>query len=165
VVLCEQELEGLARVTEASGRVEAWGEAEPVGAGLDGRRIHAGALHGRAKAGFLPSREGAEARHREGPALVVERDAVRDRCERGGGDAVDVVVAVDADPGAPFDGRADLRAGRLHVAEEEWVVRRLLAVEETTRHGGIGTAAPDEHGGSQLGDSELAGELRLGGGR
>ena len=79
--------------------------------------------------------------------------------ERGGGDAVDVVVAVDADPAALLDSGTDLRARDLHVAEQERVVRRLLAVEETARVGGIGEAAPHEHGGRQLGDPELANEL------
>src|SRR6185503_8229432 len=79
--------------------------------------------------------------------------------ERGGGDAVDVVVAVDADPAALLDSGADLRAGSLHVAQQERVVRRLLPVEKTARAGGIGVAAPPEHGGRELRDPELATEL------
>ncbi len=81
--------------------------------------------------------------------------------ERGGRNAVDVVVAVDADPAPLLDRRADLRAGGLHVAEEERIVRRLLAVEETRRLGRIGVAATDEHGGRQLGDSERTDEPGL----
>jgi hypothetical protein len=90
--------------------------------------------------------------------LCAELAQEEDR-ERSGGDAVDVVVAVDADPAALLDGRTDLRAGGLHVAEQERVVRRLFPVEETARDGGIGVAAPDEHGGRQLGDPELVNEL------
>ena len=102
---------------------------------------------------------------RQVPGDVGAELAQQENGERGGGDPVDVVVAVDADPAALLDGGADLRARSFHVAEEERVVRRLLAVEEAARVGGIGVAAPDEHGGGQLGDAERAGELRLGGGR
>jgi hypothetical protein len=52
--------------------------------------------------------------------------------ERGGGDAVDVVVAVDADAAALGDGGADPLCGGAHVAEQERVVRRLFALEEGT---------------------------------
>jgi len=44
---------------------------------------------------------------------------------------------VDADPAALLHGGAYLRAGSLHVAEEEGVVRRLLAVEEAARFGRV----------------------------
>jgi hypothetical protein len=43
-------------------------------------------------------------------------------------------------------------------------MRRLLAVEEAARENGIRKSTADEHRGRQLGDSELANELRLGGG-
>ena len=81
--------------------------------------------------------------------------------QRRGGDAVDVVVAVHADPATLFHGCADVRARGLHVAEEERVVRGLLAVEKAAGRGGVGIAPPDEDGGSQLGDPERADELRL----
>jgi hypothetical protein len=93
--------------------------------------------------------------------LCAELAQEEDR-ERGGGDAVDVVVAVDTDPAALLDGGTDLRAGGLHVAQQERVVRRLLPIEEAARHGGIGVAAPHKHCGCQLGDPELANERCLG---
>ena len=85
--------------------------------------------------------------------------------ERGGGDAVDVIVAVDADPATLLHGGADVRARSLHVAEQERVVRGLLPVEETPGDGRIGVAAPEEYGGGQLRDPERANELGLAGGR
>ena len=85
--------------------------------------------------------------------------------ERGGGDAVDVVVAVDADPASLLDGGSDLRACGLHVAEQERIVRRLLAVEEAARDSRIGVAAPDQYRGRQLRDAELADEPGLSVGR
>ena len=92
-----------------------------------------------------------------GAELAQEQDG-----ERGGGDAVDVVVAVDADPPAVGDGGADPLTRERHVAEQERVVRRLLAGEEQARPLGVVVAAADEHGGRQLADPELAHELRLG---
>ena len=81
--------------------------------------------------------------------------------EGGGGDAVDVVVAVDADAAALGDGGADLLRGGLHVAEQERVVRRLLALEEGARDRGVGVPAPDEHGCRQLADPEGRGKVGL----
>ena len=75
--------------------------------------------------------------------------------------AVHVVVAVDADPPARLHGSADLRARGVHVAEQEGIVRRLLAVEEVARRGRVGVAAADEHAGRQLGDPERADEPGL----
>ena len=81
--------------------------------------------------------------------------------ERGRGDPVDVVVAVDANPLARGDGRSEALARGLHVAEEERIMRRLFALEETARVVGIEMAAPREHGGRDAGDAECARELRL----
>ena len=72
---------------------------------------------------------------------------------------------MDADPPALLDGCADLGASGFHVAEQKGVVRRLLAVEEAARSRGIRVAAANEHGGRQLGDSELANKPGLGIGR
>ena len=87
---------------------------------------------------------------REMPVDVGAELAQEEDGERGGGDAVDVVVAVDADPPPGGDRGADALARGLHVAEQERVVRRLLAVEEAPRVVGVDVAAPDEHGGRQL---------------
>ena len=67
-----------------------------------------------------------------GAELAQEEDG-----ERGGGDPVHVVVAVNADPPARLHGGADLCAGGLHVTEQERVMRRLLTVEEPARGGGV----------------------------
>jgi hypothetical protein len=56
------------------------------------------------------------------PCDVGAQLAQQKHCERGGRDAVDVVVAVDTDSAPLLNGRADLRAGSLHVAEEERIV-------------------------------------------
>ena len=85
--------------------------------------------------------------------------------EGGGGDAVHVVVAVDADPATLLHRGSDLRACGLHVPQQEWIVRRLLAVEEAARDSRVGVAAPDQYRGRQLRDAELADEPGLGVGR
>ncbi len=82
--------------------------------------------------------------------------------QSGGGDAVDVVVAVNADPATLLDSCTDLGACSLHVSEQEGIVRRLLAVEEAARDSRVGVAAADQYRGRQFRDSELANELRLG---
>ena len=60
-----------------------------------------------------------------GAKLAQEEDG-----EGCGGDSVDVVVAVDANPAALVDGGADPGARGRHVTEEEWVVRGQLSLEE-----------------------------------
>src|SRR4029079_12493621 len=67
---------------------------------------------------------------RQMPGDLCAELAQEESRERGGGDAVDVVVAVDADPAALLDSGTDLPTGGLHVAEQERVVRRLFPVEE-----------------------------------
>src|SRR6185312_313328 len=56
-----------------------------------------------------------------GTELAQQQDSQRRRC-----DPVDVVVAVDADPASRVHGSTELGARGCHVAEEEWVMRRLL---------------------------------------
>jgi hypothetical protein len=60
-------------------------------------------------------------------------------------DAVDVVVAVDADALAGRDRGVDLLDGVLHVAQEVRIVQRQLAGQEGPRLLGVAVAAPDEH--------------------
>ena len=79
----------------------------------------------------------------------------RDR-ERGRADAVGVVVAVHADALAAIDGGADRCAGFLHVAEQERVMRRRLAVEERTGARRVREPAADEDASGRLRDAELA---------
>ncbi len=69
-------------------------------------------------------------------------------------DAVDVVVAVHADPLAPLDGCAQPLDGRRHVTEEQWVVRDALGLEERAGGVGISQTAAHEHGCDRLRDAE-----------
>ena len=78
--------------------------------------------------------------------------------ERRGADAVDVVVAVDADPLARRDRGADPVAGRGGVAEERRVVARRLGREECPRHFGVAIPAPDEDAGGDPADPERRGK-------
>ena len=102
---------------------------------------------------------------REVPGDVCAELAQEKYGEGGGGDAVDVVVAVDADPASLLHRGSDLRARCLHVPEQEGIVRRLLAVEEAARDSRVGVAAPDQYRSRQLRDAELADEAGLGVGR
>ena len=68
-----------------------------------------------------------------GAELAQEQDGERRRR-----DAVDVVIAVDADAPALRDRGADALARRAHVAEQERVVRRGSPVEERARFLGVG---------------------------
>src|ERR1041385_8469895 len=95
------------------------------------------------------------------PSDVGAELAKQEQRERGSGDPVHVVVAVDADAAPFLDSSAELSARSLHVAEEEWIMRRLLAAEKTARLSGVGVAPPDEHRCRDLRDSERADELRL----
>src|SRR5581483_10375729 len=80
--------------------------------------------------------------------------------ERGRADAVDVVVAVDADPGAGGDRRTDPLARLAHVAEQERIVARRFAREERGRALGVAVAASDQDAGGRLGDAEDVRERR-----
>ncbi len=70
-------------------------------------------------------------------------------------DAVDVVVAVDADPLALVDSRANAFDGDLHVTEEIGIVPRHLGAEESRCGLGIAVAAADEDGGRHCVEREL----------
>ena len=129
------------------------GEDEPAAlVGEPGERLAADAVALVEATREMPGDVGAE--------LAQEKDG-----EGGGGDAVHVVVAVDADPSPLRDGCSDLGTCGLHVPEQEGVVRRLLAVEEAASVGRVGVPTPDEHGGRHIGDPELPNELCLGGRR
>ncbi len=95
-----------------------------------------------------------------GAELAKEQN--RERCCR---DAVDVVVAVDADPRPGGDGGANAFARGRHVAEQEGVVRRLLTGEEAARVIGVEITPPREDGGRDGGNAERAREVRLSAGR
>ncbi len=92
---------------------------------------------------------------RQVPADVRSELAQRQRRKGRGADAVDVVVAVYADPLALLDCRAKPFDGHRHVAEEERVVRDSLRLEERASRLGIGKAAPDEDARDRLRDAEL----------
>src|SRR5207247_1617584 len=74
--------------------------------------------------------------------------------ERGGADAVDVVVAVDADAAALGDRSTDARDRGGHVPKLERIVQRLFAGEERPRFVGVAVAAPDEHACRDLAEAE-----------
>ena len=84
--------------------------------------------------------------------------AEHEQREHGGADAVDVVVAVDADPLPGRDRGANLRNRKLHVPELERIVQRQLAGEEGTRLLGVAVAAPDEHACRDLAEAKLPDE-------
>src|SRR5581483_10102417 len=67
----------------------------------------------------------------------------------------------DADAAPVGDGDADPLAGEGHVAEQEGVVRRLLALQEPSRPLGVRVATPDEHRRRDVADAERANELGL----
>ena len=74
-------------------------------------------------------------------------------------DPVDVVVAVDADPLAGRDCRVDRLDGRVHGAEQPWIVQGLLAGQVGPRLVGVAVAAPDEHACRDLAEVELLREV------
>ena len=90
-----------------------------------------------------------------GAELLEDQDA-----DRGGGDAVDVVVAVHADPLTRVDRGADSLDRGGHVAERERVVARRLGSEERARNGGFLEPTADEDGRRDLAQPELLGERR-----
>ncbi len=101
VVLGQQKLERLARMAEASCRVEARRKPEPDGSRVDRRRVNAGASHQRAEARLRRARKRAQPGDRERAVLVEERDDVGDRRER---DEVEVTarnLGVDAEQRLP----------------------------------------------------------------
>src|SRR5207249_11241564 len=75
--------------------------------------------------------------------------------EDGCADAVGVVVAVNADPLPLPDRGADPLDRLAHAAEEEGIVQRLLAGQESPRLVGVAVAAPDEHACRDLVEAEL----------
>ena len=95
---------------------------------------------------------------RQVPDDVGTRLAQGQDCERGRADPVDVVVAVDADPGASRDGAADGVDRLLHVAEEKRVVRRLLTGEKGSRSCGVCVASSNEDAGGDLAHPERLGQ-------
>ena len=95
---------------------------------------------------------------RQMPFHVGAELAQHEQREHRGADAVDVVVAVDADALTRRDRRADLRNGHVHVAEQERIVQRQLAGEEGSRLLGVAVAAPDEHACRDLAEAKLPDE-------
>ncbi len=81
-VLGEEELESRTRPAETPRRVDARRQPEPDRALVDAGWIDAGGLHQRPEPHLLRARQRAEARERERPVLVHERDDVGDRRER-----------------------------------------------------------------------------------
>jgi hypothetical protein len=109
---------------------------------------------------------GGEAVAVRAAAREVPVDVGADRAQRadehgGGGHAVDVVVAVDGDPGVAPD-VADDALGRLPETAER--VQRVLVggLQERARRLRLGHAAPHQHLGEHAGDAELRGQA-LGG--
>src|SRR6185312_13454491 len=99
LVLGEEQLEGLARVPEAPGRVQARREAEADGPGVDRGRIDTGALHEGAQTWLARAREGAQPGDGERSVLVDERDDVGDRRERHEVEMTPRNLRVDAEEG------------------------------------------------------------------
>ena len=95
---------------------------------------------------------------RQMPLDVGAERAQRQDGERRGADAVDVIVAVDADPLAVGDRRADPVDRDGHVPEQERVVRLDLAGDERPRLLEVAVAAPDEDRRRDLPEVERIGE-------
>src|SRR5438067_1777845 len=93
------------------------------------------------------------------PVDLGSRFAQHENRQRGGADAVGVIVAVHADPFARGDGRANSFHGSGRVSEQKLVVQRLLAGQEGPRLVGVAVSAPDEHAGRDLADPERLSEL------
>ena len=83
----------------------------------------------------------------------------REHGEGGGADAVDVVIAVDADFLAPFRGEPQARHRGHHVAQEERIVADTFRLEEGTCNIGVAEAAAHEHGRDGLREAERGGQL------
>ena len=95
----------------------------------------------------------------QAPGDVAADLAQHEHRERGGADAVDVVVAVDADARSGGRGGAQLLDRDGHVAEQEGVVAGQGALDEGARGGGLAVAAAHQHGGRHLIDAERSDEL------
>ena len=95
---------------------------------------------------------------RQVPRRVDAELAQRQHGERGGRDAVDVVVAVHAHALAALGGGAQALDGGRHVAEQQRVVAGLLALEERSGRRRVGVAAAREDARGDLAHAELAGE-------
>jgi len=74
--------------------------------------------------------------------------------ERGGADAVRVVVPVHADARSGCDGALDRVDARGHVAEQERIVARQRSFQERARLGGVVVAAPNENARGRLAQLE-----------
>ena len=99
---------------------------------------------------------------RQVPVDVGAQRAQRAHEDRGRGDAVDVVVAVDGDARAPADVAED-DPGRLAQPAERLERMRLLGVEEAPRGGRIAQPAPHEHLREHVRDAQLAAQPLRGG--
>ena len=95
---------------------------------------------------------------REAPFDVGAELTEDEEGDRGRRDAVDVVVAVDADSLACSDRPADPCDGDVHVAERRGIVVRRLCGEECAGRGRIVEPAPDQHRRGRLADLERVGE-------
>ena len=95
---------------------------------------------------------------REAPLDVRAELAQRQKRDDRRRDAVDVVVAVDADSLPLAHREVDPLDRRGHVAEAKGVVARRLRVEKRARRGGIVEAATDEHRRGGVAQPELSRE-------
>ena len=91
---------------------------------------------------------------REMPLDIGSELAQDDDRKRRRADAVDVVVAVDADPCPGRNRVADHVARRPHVTERVRVVRDGLGGEEGSRLPGVAVPSPDENARGRLADRE-----------
>ncbi len=82
---------------------------------------------------------------RQVPRGICTELAQEQHGQRGRADSVGVVVAVHADARSRLDRGGDRRNRFAHVAEQERVVARKLAREESLRCNRIAVAASDEH--------------------
>ncbi len=99
-----------------------------------------------------------EATRQEGLDLAAEESQHLDR-ERGGTDAVDVVVAVHDDRTPGLDRALDQDTGLLDVAQTERVVKRAVAVEESAGDVRVAHSAADEHLGGDALEAQRVGEV------
>src|SRR6266542_3376560 len=90
------------------------------------------------------------------PIDVGSEGAQAQEGERGGADAVDVVVTVHADPLAGPDRGTDRLDCTGHVPQQGRVVSRWLRRQERARARGIAVAPPDEDARGELAEPELA---------
>ena len=82
-----------------------------------------------------------------------------------GGDAIDVIVAVEDDIFAAFDGEGDPAGGGFKSGRSQRIRQRGEArVEEVVGLAGVGEGARGKQGGEQGGDTEFAGQFACDGG-